>query len=86
MAVKMFVNEYENGNDGNLTNFKAELEIMAEHVSEVGVVCVGCVCIGGGRLPPPKYTSMLLLLLLIEVPWRGVSEERGFAHDFPGIA
>ncbi len=37
MAVKMFVNEYENGNDGNLTNFKAELEIMAEHVSEVGV-------------------------------------------------
>ena len=33
--MKMFINEYESDSDGNLINFKAELEIMAEHVSEV---------------------------------------------------
>lgn len=34
VAVKMFVNEYRNDADGNLSNFRAELQIMADHVSQ----------------------------------------------------
>ena len=59
--MKMFINEYESDSDGNLINFKAELEIMAEHVSEVRPISPICIVLPFWWMNTPRALCILFL-------------------------
>uniref|UniRef100_A0A061R0Y7 Serine threonine-protein kinase edr1-like isoform x1 n=1 Tax=Tetraselmis sp. GSL018 TaxID=582737 RepID=A0A061R0Y7_9CHLO len=51
VAVKMFIDEYRHDEAGNLSNFRAELQMMAEHVAQG---CDRIVKLLGACLTPPN--------------------------------